>query len=106
MKTFTLAVSAFHRGYFCQIHPLGYPAFRAVGKRGGFHKCSSYTKLPAMNAEPAVLNRLFFIRQALHPAFYHRQDPILFVSRTNVSCNILLSRFDIILVNDDQLSVK
>ena len=106
MKTFTLAVSAFHSSYFGEIHPFGYPAFRAVGKRGGFYKYRPYAELPAMNAEPAVLNRLFFIRQALQPAFYHRQDPILFVSRTNVSCNILLSRFDIILVNDDQLSVK
>ena len=100
MKPLTLAVSAFHGSYLGEIHPFGYPAFRAIGKGRGFHKCSSYTKLPAMNAEPAVLNRLFFFMQALHPAFYRRQDPVLFFSQTNVSCCTPLSRFDIIPVND------
>ena len=61
MKSFSLMICAFYRDYFRKIHPLGYPAFRTIGKRRGFHEFPSYIKFPAVNAEPAVLNRLFFV---------------------------------------------
>jgi hypothetical protein len=100
VKSLALAISAFHCSYFRQIHPFSHPAFCAVGKRRGFHKCSPYPELTAMNAEPAVLNRFFFLRQALHPAFYCRKDPVLLFSYTHVSCCNILSQSDIIPVND------
>ena len=100
VKSLTLVISAFHCSYSRQIHPFSHPAFCAVGKRRGFHKCSPYPELTAMNAEPAVFNRFFFLRQALHPAFYCRKDPVLLFSHTHVSCCNVLSLSDIIPVND------
>jgi hypothetical protein len=106
VETFALVVGTFHGIGFREVYPFGHPAFRAVGKRRGFHKGSSNPKLTAVNAEPAVLNRFFFLRQALHPAFYCRQDPGFIFSHRNVSCCILLSPFDIIPLNDGLLSGK
>jgi hypothetical protein len=82
MEAPALVVGAFYGSYFGEIDPFGHPAFRAVGKRRGFHKSRSNAELPAVHTEPAVLHGLFLLRKALHPPFYCRQDPVLVFSHT------------------------
>ena len=81
MEAPALVVGAFYGSYFGEIDPFGHPAFRAVGKRRGYHKSWANAELPAVHAEPAVLHGLFFFRKALHPPFYYRQDPVIVFSR-------------------------
>jgi hypothetical protein len=83
-------VGAFYGSHLSEIDPFSDPAFCAIGKRGGFHKSGSYAKFPAMDAEPAVLHRFFFIRKTLYPPFYCRQDPVIVFSHKKL---YLLSYF-------------
>ena len=66
MKPLALPVRTLHRSGLGKIHPLGHPASRAVGKRGRLDELPAHLELPAEDAEPAVLRRLFLLRQALH----------------------------------------
>jgi hypothetical protein len=72
MESFTLAVGTFHGIGLREIHPFSNPAFRAVGKRRGFHKSAPDPEFPAVNTETAVLSWLFFIRKTLYSAHGYR----------------------------------
>ena len=72
VKSLTLVISAFHGVYFGEIHPLRYPAFRAVRKRRGFYKSRANTEFAAVDTEPTVIHRLSFLRETLNLPFYCR----------------------------------
>jgi hypothetical protein len=80
VETFALPVSTSYSVSFFKVHPIGHPVLRAVGKRWRFHKFSSDPEFPAVDAEPAVLSRLFFIHKTLYPAPDYWQDAIVIVS--------------------------
>jgi hypothetical protein len=79
VKSFALAVSAFHRICLLYVHLFHNPALHAVRKRRGFYKTSLYPEFPAVDAEPAVRKRLFFVRKALHLSFNRRENPVLLI---------------------------
>jgi hypothetical protein len=79
VEALTLPVSTFHGIGFCKVHPLGNPAFRAVGKRRGFYKSAANPEFPAVDTEPAVLSRLLFRREALYFSLAYRQDAIIVI---------------------------
>jgi hypothetical protein len=72
VKSLTLAISAFYGSDRVKIHPLRYPAFRAVGKRRGCYKSRADAEFPAVNTEAAVFHRLFFLRETLNLPFFCR----------------------------------
>jgi len=84
VKTFSLPVGTFHGIGFLEVHPFGDPAFRAVGERRGFYKPATDSEFPAVDAEPAVLSWLFFIRKTLYRAHGNRQDAIFIRSHNNL----------------------
>jgi hypothetical protein len=85
VEPLSLTVGTFDGICLRKVHPFRYPAFRAVGKRGGFHKFPAYPEFPAVNAEPAVLERFLFSRKALDPASGCRQDAIILVSHRGIN---------------------
>jgi hypothetical protein len=90
VETLSLPVSAFHGIGFCKVHPFGNPAFRAVGKRRGFHKFSANPEFPAVDAEPAVFGRLLFLRKALNFSLAYRQDAIIVFGHWQIPVSWLL----------------
>jgi hypothetical protein len=79
VETFALPISTFNGIRFRKVHPLGHPAFGAIGKRGRFYEFSPDPEFPAVDAETAVLGRFLFIRKTLYLAFGHRQDAIIII---------------------------
>jgi hypothetical protein len=77
VEPFPLTVSTSDRICLRVVHPLRNPAFRAVGKRGRFHKFPAHPEFTAMNAEPAVLKRFLLFRKALDTASHRRQDAVV-----------------------------
>jgi hypothetical protein len=67
-----------------EVHPLGYPAFRAVGQRRGFDKFPADPEFPAVDAEPAVFGRFFFRRKALYLTLVNRQDAIIVIGHWQI----------------------
>jgi len=84
VEALALPVSAFHGIGLCKVHPFGNPAFRAVGKGGGFHKFPANPEFPAVDAEPAVLSRLLFLRKALYFSLAYRQDAIIVIGQMQI----------------------
>ena len=84
VETLALPVSTFHGIGFCKVHPFGDPAFRAVGKRRGFHKFPANPEFPAVDAEPAVFGRLLFRRKALYFTLAYRQDAIIVIGHMQI----------------------
>jgi hypothetical protein len=80
VEPLTLPVRTFHGSGLCKVHTLGHPALRAVGKRRGFHEFSPDPEFPAVDAEPAVLERFLLLRKALDFTLLCRQDAIVFVA--------------------------
>jgi hypothetical protein len=68
VETFALVVGTFHGIGLREVYPFGHPAFRAVGKRGRFHKCTPDPEFPAVDAEPAVLERFLLFGETLDSA--------------------------------------
>jgi hypothetical protein len=90
VEPLTLPVCTFH-GIGCfKVHPFGYPALRAVGKRRGFHKFPSDPEFPAVDAEPAVLGWLLFIHVTGYHAPGYRQNAIVVVGHINLRSFVLL----------------
>jgi hypothetical protein len=83
VKAFSLTIGTFHGIGLRKVHPFGYPAFRTVGKRGGFHKFPADPEFPAVDAETAVFGRLGFMRKTLYPAPGHGQDPVLVIGHAH-----------------------
>lgn len=92
VETFPLPVSTFHCIRFFEVYTFSYPAFHAVGKRRRFYKRSSDPEFPAMDAEPAVLSRFFFIWKTLHLTPAYGQYPIVVNGHTN-SLSFLLRSY-------------
>jgi hypothetical protein len=84
VESLALPVSTFHGIGLCKVHPFGDPAFRAVGKGRGFHKFPPYPEFPAVDAEPAVFWRLFFLREALYFALAYRKDAIIVIGHIQI----------------------
>jgi hypothetical protein len=80
VESFTLPVGTFHGIRLREVYPFGYPAFCAIGKRGGFYKFPANPEFPAMDTESAVFGWFLFIRKTLYRAFGYRQDSIIVVS--------------------------
>ncbi len=76
METLTLPVRATDCLHGREIHVTGHPALHAVGKRRGFHVLAIYLEFPAVDAEPAVLNRLLFVGKALNRASSYTKFPV------------------------------
>jgi hypothetical protein len=89
VETFTLPVGTFHGISFLKVHPFGHPAFRAIGKRGGFHKFPTHPEFPAMDTEPAVLERFLLFGKALNPAPGCRQNAIVVIGHDKVNPRII-----------------
>lgn len=68
METFSLAVGTFHSIGLCKVHPFGHPAFRTVGKRGRFYKCTPNPKFPAVDTESAAIEWFLLFGKALDPS--------------------------------------
>ena len=77
VKSLALVISAFHGVNFSEIHPLRYPAFSTISKRRRFYKSLANAKFPAVDTEPTVFHRLFFLRETLNLPFYCRQNPVI-----------------------------
>jgi hypothetical protein len=84
VEALTLPVSTFHGLVLGKVHPFGNPAFRAVGKRRGFHKSAADPEFPAVDAEPAVFGRFFFCRKALYLTLAYRQDAIIVIGHWQI----------------------
>jgi len=84
VEALTLTVSTFHGIGPGKVHPFGNPAFRAVGKRRGFHISAVNPEFPAVDTEPAVLNRLLFRREALYFSLAYRQDAIIVIGHWQI----------------------
>ncbi len=85
VESFTLPVGTLHGIGFRKIHPPGHPAFRAVGKGRGFHELPVNPELPAVDAEPAVLQRLLLFGKALDVPLYCRQYTIILIGHGALS---------------------
>ena len=49
-----------------EIYFTGYLALGTIGKRRGFYVLAINLEIPGVDTEPAMVNRLFFVRKALH----------------------------------------
>jgi len=76
VKTLALPIRTFHRFDFFEINVFSYPALCAVGKGRRGHPSPRYLKLPAVDAEPAVVKGLSLIRKALHGTLLHNEFPV------------------------------
>jgi hypothetical protein len=66
MEPLTLPVSAPDCLDSREIYFTGYLALGTIGQRRGFYVLALNLEIPAVDTEPAMFNRLFFIREALH----------------------------------------
>jgi hypothetical protein len=80
VESFALPVSTLHKFDFFEINVIRYLAFQAVSKRRGLYKPALHRKFPCMDAQPAVVDRLFFVREALYGAFPDRNNTVLVVT--------------------------
>jgi len=87
VKSPTLPVSTFHRFSLGKINFFCYPAFCTVRERRGCYKPVLHFELPAVHAEPAVLDWFFLVCKTLHFSLYHRNNPIFSVSHGPISPN-------------------
>jgi hypothetical protein len=90
VESLALPVCALYGIRLFIVHPFGDPAFRAIGKGRGFYKFTGDPELPAMDAEPAVLERFLLLRQALDFAAGCRQDTV-FIIHHRISIPIMYS---------------
>ena len=84
VESLALTVGTLHSSCFCIVHAFGNPAFHAVGKRWRLDKSPANHEFPAVDTEPAVLDRLLFRCKALDMTTRYRQDTDIFVSHTTV----------------------
>jgi hypothetical protein len=89
VETLALPVGTFHGIGFLEIHPLGHPAFCAIGKRGGFYKFPTHPEFPAVDTEPAVLKRLLLFGKALNPAAGCLQNAIVVVGHDKANPRVI-----------------